>query len=313
MLYRVRDFWKDWWPFLSGAVVAAYTLYAYLSNRRDELFLIARIFRWELLFVFAVLVYVAGVRLITKPENPWRPYNAMRAAFSSARDAVRPGTGFGTRAAGALYAVATAAFAVFIAIYAYHTFVFLQTRYDDVDRQALLGRATAAEMAQDLPQALTLYKEVVQRFPLDNRNEYTNEQIRLVQQREDAWKQAVAAVNASAGPGLASTKFDQLFETCRWINNTAPCTQIDTYLKPAERAIAQAKRPYASCTSVVRATPSSEAWLFLDPLDQNWLDLRGADATRICAKLGLRTGKDLADYLDQRWYVSEIGSWREGV
>src|SRR5690606_13004783 len=85
MLRKLRDFWNEWWPFLSSITGLLYTAVAYFADAENTIFLIARLFRWEIALVIVGLTYLTLVRFLSAPGSMLRPANAIRAAFEGIR------------------------------------------------------------------------------------------------------------------------------------------------------------------------------------------------------------------------------------
>jgi hypothetical protein len=316
MLRKVRDFWREWWPFLSGAPVAIYTAFAYFSGARNDIFLAARLFRWEIGLLLAVVAYVALVRLLTAGDSLWRPSNAFRVATAGLRAVAAPATPGPQRVASAVLAIAGLGFAIALGHSLFSTYAFVRVQYGHVDRQALVAQAGEVEISQDLPRAIALYKTVLERFPYNRFNNDLEAKIASLEAREAGWRRVANSVrefDARYPVGRATTGFDQLAEACRYISNTAPCTRTEDYLRDVRQLVERADAPGATCRSVVSASSPQLAWVFLDPNDSRWLEIAAGNADQICATLGLVSGSDVATYLDQRWYLSTMAELTGGA
>ncbi len=315
MLRKLRDFWKEWWPFLSSITGLLYTAVAYFADAENTIFLIARLFRWEIALVIVGLTYLTLVRFLSAPGSMLRPANAIRAAFEGIRGLAESATPGPQKLASATLLVCGLLFLGGFGYWSFETYAFLRVRFDDVDRQSLVAQAGALEVAQDLPRAISLYEKVRERFPYNRFNNDLEAKIESLKARNAGWEAAansVRAFDARYPGGKASTRFDQLAQACRYVSNVEPCTRTEAYLREVRGTVEQAAARGASCRSVVSATPRSSAWIFLDPNDSRWLEIDPSDGAEVCSALGLTTGDELAGYLDERWQLglfAELASW----
>lgn len=296
---------KTWWPLVSGLVAAAYTVAAKLFAAQSQLFLVARLFRYELLALILLSFVVTGLQIAGRNHPRWRPRVMLEQGVRAVCNIVSRKADVKERIAGAILLACSALFIFELGSHILSTQQFLRERYDFADRQDLLAKAVHAEEQQKLLQAVAIYQQVVDRFPRDDFNYLTEQQIAVVKERYRNWVAASRIAQANARGGMALTKFDQLLDTCKYVTKTEPCLQIEVYLRPVEATM---KRSGLGCVAIATSLPASSVWILLDPNDAKWLGAK--DGVSICRALHLTTGPELRDYLDKRWSVTAIREWQ---
>lgn len=299
---------KEWWPLASSIAVAAFTLATKIFAAKSQAFLFVRLFRYEFLLLVLVLLAATLVKVFLPRSSRWHPREIItRGTVGLRLLAARRAKTF-ERAAGAVLAASGLFFLLALGQYATDTFQFLSERYEYADRQALLAQAVKAEEEQKLLRAVAIYKDVIERFPNEDFNHLTETQIARVRTRYTRWVAASQRVEKNARGGLALTKYDQIIETCRYVSNAGPCLRLEAYLGPVETLVSAVHDQSQPCSKVVAAIPRKDHWILMDPNDRAWRKID--DAASLCRVLGLKTNADLAEFLEARWYITQIRTWQ---
>jgi hypothetical protein len=296
---------KTWWPLVSGLVVAASTIASKLFAAQSQLFLVARLFRYELLALILLSFVVTGFQIVGRTHARWRPRVMVKQGVRAVRNIASRQASGTERVAGAILLTCSALFVLELGSHVLSAQQFLRERYDDADRQSLLAEAVQAEEQQKLLEAVATYRQVMNRFPRDDYNYSTEQQIATVEERYRNWVATSRIAQANARGGMALTKYDQLLDACRYVTRANPCLKIEDYLQPVETVM---KRAGQGCVAIAGSLPASSMWILLDPNDAKWL--RAKDGASICQALNLTTGPELRNYLDKRWRVTAIREWQ---
>ncbi len=309
MLTKFKDWWKEWWPFLSGAPIAIYTAVAYFTGARDDFFLFARMFRWELVLLSVLLLAVCAIHLWTPATSILRPRNFWREGFAGIKALRSPGRAPGARAASALLLTAILGCGASVALYAANTYAFVHERYTYLSRQDAVARAGEVELAQDLPLAISQYQAILERYPYNRFNGELERKIEFLQERHDRWRSVarqVAEFEQRYPAGMSSTRFDMLTQACRFVTNAKPCSDAAAYIDQVWPVVVEAQTSTTGCAAIASRTPAEDAWIYLDPFDQRWLGIPPGDGRQICRTLGLVSSQDLRRYLEERWRLEVL-------